>query len=258
MQPWKLAPVAGAILIASLGTGCATKKYVRQQVDPVTQRVSEVEQQSNQKIAALDEKTTQGLSRVEEKAMSADNRAGQAGQAAEKASQQATEAGRHAADARGLAEKGLTRSEELARTIENLDNYQQLSSESVLFGFGKATLTDEGKAKLDTLAQALNANKHFVLQVEGYTDSTGSEEYNLELSRRRANAVVNYLTLQHKIPLYRIHMAGFGKETPVAENKSRDGRKQNRRVDVRVFTPQQTASSAQTTAGTASSGAPTQ
>lgn len=259
MQPWKLAPVAGAVLIASLTTGCATKKYVRQQVDPVNQRVSEVEQQGNQKITSLDEKTSQGLSRVEEKAMSADNRAGQAAEAASQASQQATEAGRQASDARGLAEKSLNRNEEIARMVENLDNYQQVSTESILFGFGKATLTKEGKEKLDSLAQALDKNKHYVLQVEGFTDSTGSQEYNLELSRRRANAVVHYLTLEHKVPLFRIHMAGFGKATPVAQNNSRDGRKQNRRVDVRVFAPEMAASSAQSSVGSsASNTVPTQ
>lgn len=260
MQPWRLAPVAGAVLIASLATGCATKKFVRQQVDPVNQRVSDVEKQGNQKISSLDEKTSQGLSRIDEKAMSADNHAGQAAQAAAQASQQATEAGRQAADARGLAEKSMTKNEELARNMENLDNYQQVSSESILFGFGKAIIASDAKAKLDSLAQTLGSNKHYVLQIEGYTDSTGSNDYNLELSRRRANAVVQYLTLEHKIPLFRIHMAGFGKATPVAHNTSRDGRKQNRRVDVRVFSPQLAAGGNQPTVSSSanSGGTPTQ
>jgi OOP family OmpA-OmpF porin len=258
MQLWKLAPVAGAVLVASLSTGCATKKYVRQQVDPVNQRVSQVEQQSNQKISALEEKTAQGLSRIEEKTLSADNHAGQAAQAAAQASQQAAEAGRSAADARSLAEKGLAKNEELARAMENLDNYHQVTDEVILFGFGKAVLTREAKAKLDSVAQALGNNKHYVVQVEGFTDSTGSLDYNLDLSRRRANAVVNYLTLEHKIPLYRIHMAGFGEAAPAAANKSRTGRQQNRRVDIRVFSPELTARAAESLGATASSSGPTQ
>jgi OmpA-OmpF porin, OOP family len=261
MQLWNFAPVAGAILlIASAGTGCATKKYVRQRVDPVNQRVSEVEKQSNDKIAGLDEKTSSGISRVDEKATSAGARANEAAQAASRAGDQATEAGKAAENARGLAEKGLSRSDELARTIDNLDNFQQVSSESVLFNFGKATLTPDGKAKLDQMAQTLATNRHYVVQVEGYTDATGPSEYNMELSRRRANAVAQYLTLEHKIPLYRIHMAGFGKAVPVAQNNSRNGRKQNRRVDVRVFAPQLTAGAGQPAAGSASTttGNPTQ
>ena len=259
MQLWKFAPVAGAILlIASAGTGCATKKYVRQRVDPVNQRVSEVEKQSNDKIASLDEKTSSGISRADEKAASAGARANEAAQAAGRAGDQATEAGKQADNARGLAEKGLARSDELARTIDNLDNFQQVTSDSVLFNFGKATLTPDGKAKLDQLAQTLASNRHYVVQVEGYTDSTGPAEYNVDLSRRRANAVAQYLTLEQKIPLYRIHMAGYGKAVPVAENKSRDGRKQNRRVDVRVFAPQLTAGTGPATGSAASSTAGSQ
>ncbi len=241
MQPWRFAPVAGVVLTAFLATGCATKKYVRQQVDPVNQRIGQVEQASNQKIQALDEKTSQGLSRIDEKAMSADNHAGQAAQAAQQAGQQATEAGRSAGEARGLAEKGLQKNEELTRTVDNLDNYQQVSTESVLFAFGKATLTPEGQAKLDQVAQSLSSNRHYQVQVEGFTDSTGSADYNLDLSRRRASTVVNYLAIEHHIPLYRIHVAGFGKAMPVAENRTRNGREQNRRVEVRVFSPQLTA-----------------
>lgn len=240
-MPWRFAPIAGAILVASLTTGCATKKYVRKTVDPVNERVTTVETAANQKIQQLDEKTAQGISRVDERATAADNHAGQAAQAATQAGQQATEAGRQAGEARGLAEKGIARGDELARNMENLDNYQPVSNESILFGFGKAVLTKDAKDKLDQMAQTLGTNKHYLLQVEGYTDTTGSAQYNLELSRRRADTVVNYLTLQHQIPLYRIHVAGFGKAVATAENKSREGRKQNRRVDVKIFSPQASA-----------------
>ncbi len=238
----KIAPLAGVLLSLTLATGCATKKYVRQQVDPVNQRVSEVEQQSNQKIAGLEEKTQAGLSRVEEKALAADNRAGQAADAAARADQRAGQAEQQAQGAHQLAQKGLARSDELAQTIENLDNYQPVTSESILFGFGKATLTEEARGKLDAIAQTVNKTAHYVIQVEGFTDATGSREYNLELSRRRANAVVHYLALDHKVPLYRIHMAGFGEAAPVADSSSRSGRQQNRRVEVKVMSPQLSAS----------------
>jgi hypothetical protein len=115
MYPTKMALVAGAVLALTLTTGCATKKFVRQQVDPVNQRVSEVEQQANQKVASLEEKTQAGLSRVEEKALAADNRAGQAAEAATKADQHAGQAEQQAQSAQALAQKGLARSERPVR-----------------------------------------------------------------------------------------------------------------------------------------------
>jgi outer membrane protein OmpA-like peptidoglycan-associated protein len=79
--------------------------------------------------------------------------------------------------------------------------------------------------------------KHYFIGVQGFTDSTGASAANIELSRRRAAAVVRYLTLDRKVPLFRVNTIGYGKESPAADNKTRDGRKQNRRVEVTLFTP---------------------
>jgi outer membrane protein OmpA-like peptidoglycan-associated protein len=77
--------------------------------------------------------------------------------------------------------------------------------------------------------------KNYVVELQGFTDSTGSKNTNLELSRKRADAVVRYLTTKHNIALHRVYVAGYGHENSVADNKTRDGRKQNRRVDMKVF-----------------------
>ena len=71
--------------------------------------------------------------------------------------------------------------------------------------------------------------------MEGYTDKTGSKEYNEELSKRRADAVVEYLVAKHDIPIYRIHMIGLGEEKPVDDAHNRAARAKNRRVEVKVF-----------------------
>ena len=73
-----------------------------------------------------------------------------------------------------------------------------------------------------------------MLELEGYTDGRGSEQYNIGLSQRRAEAVERYLVSKN-IPLFRIAIVGLGKENPVADNKTNDGRAQNRRVEVRVL-----------------------
>jgi outer membrane protein OmpA-like peptidoglycan-associated protein len=120
--------------------------------------------------------------------------------------------------------------------ISALDDYVPQDTAAVNFRVGSSVLTPDGKSKLDAIAtKALNA-KGYVLEVTGYADSTGSTERNRALSQRRADAVIRYLVEQHQIPLRRIVTPyGFGESNPVADNKSRDGRAQNRRVEVKVL-----------------------
>jgi OmpA-OmpF porin, OOP family len=120
--------------------------------------------------------------------------------------------------------------------ISALDDYVPQDTAAVNFRVGSAVLTADGKAKLDAIAtKALNA-KGYVLEVTGFADSTGNTERNRVLSSRRADAVIRYLVEQHQIPLRRIVTPyGFGESNPVADNKTRDGRAQNRRVEVKVL-----------------------
>ena len=98
---------------------------------------------------------------------------------------------------------------------------------------------------LDEFAQQIAGQKHYIIQVQGYTDAVGSAEYNNQLSRRRADAVIQYLAAKHNVPPYRIYMIGLGKDNPVAENKNAAGRAKNRRVDVALLTNSLESTSAQ-------------
>ena len=112
-----------------------------------------------------------------------------------------------------------------------------MKSHTVLFKVNHYVLTDEDKQQLDAFAQTFASMKRYVVQVQGYTDSTGSKPYNLQLSQRRADAVVRQLTENDNVPLIWVRYLGYGEETPAADNKSRDGREQNRRVVVTVLAP---------------------
>jgi OOP family OmpA-OmpF porin len=120
--------------------------------------------------------------------------------------------------------------------ISALDDYVPQDATAVNFRIGSSLLTPDGKAKLDAIAsKALNA-KGYVLEVTGFADSTGNTERNRALSQRRADAVIRYLVEQHQVPLRRIIQPyGYGESNPVADNKTRDGRAQNRRVEVKVL-----------------------
>jgi outer membrane protein OmpA-like peptidoglycan-associated protein len=120
--------------------------------------------------------------------------------------------------------------------ISALDDYVPQTVMAVNFRTGSAVLSADSKAKLDELAtKALNA-KGYVVEVSGFADATGSIDRNRLLSQRRADAVIRYLVENHNIPLRRIITPyGYGESHPVAENNSRDGRAQNRRVEVKLL-----------------------
>ena len=120
--------------------------------------------------------------------------------------------------------------------ISALDDYVPQDVAAVNFRLGSATLNAEAKTKLDAIATKAQNAKGYVLEVTGYADSTGSTARNRALSQRRADAVIRYLVEQHQIPLRRIITPyGFGESNPVADNKTRTGRADNRRVEVKVL-----------------------
>jgi outer membrane protein OmpA-like peptidoglycan-associated protein len=120
--------------------------------------------------------------------------------------------------------------------ISALDDYEPQSVAAVNFKTGSAVLSPESKTKLDEVAtKALNA-KGYVIEVSGFTDSTGSINRNRALSQRRADNVIRYFVENHRIPLRRIITPyGYGETNAVAENTSREGRAQNRRVEVKLL-----------------------
>ena len=99
------------------------------------------------------------------------------------------------------------------------------------FDFNKATLKPAGKEKIDDVVREMKANPSVKALVEGHTDSIGSEAYNQKLSERRANAVADYMESQG-IDSSRITTKGWGKTKPIASNKTKEGRAQNRRVEI--------------------------
>jgi outer membrane protein OmpA-like peptidoglycan-associated protein len=229
--------LVGVVALGSLlGSGCATKRFVKRTVSPIETRVGEEEKKTAANTKSIDELGNR-VSQANERAVGAQTTADKATQDAAKANEAAMNAGTRADAAKQAADKGAARADEvdakLNRTVENFDNYKVIATENVLFGFGKSELTPEAKAQLDAAVQNLTDKKHFILEVEGFTDKTGSPEYNLALSQRRADSVVRYLTAQHKIPLRSIYVLGYGETTD--ENKTSAERKASRRVEVKLL-----------------------
>jgi len=240
--------MAGALALSLVGTGCATKKYVAKTIAPVEQRVTGTETKNGEQDKAIAAQGTEiqdldkDLSRTKEKLGDVDTKANQAAEAARGAdqkadgAQQSANGARQAADgAKTFAEQGLDR---LGRTMDAMNRYQMTKSETVLFDVNKDTLTPEAKQKLDEIASQVSGMDRYVIEVQGYTDKSGSPTYNEALSQRRAASVARYLTNEHKVPVRALSMLGEGYAQPVADDKTRDGRKANRRVEVRIWVPE--------------------
>jgi outer membrane protein OmpA-like peptidoglycan-associated protein len=180
---------------------------------------------------------------LEQRASATEGRLGEVEQNAQKLSGQLDELAAVSNAARGGA-KAAQESADAAISgvnatndrISALDDYVPQDSIAVNFRLGSAVLNPEAKTKLDAIAtKALNA-KAYVVEVTGHADATGNTERNHVLSQRRADAVIRYLVEQHKIPLRRIVTPyGFGASEPVADNKTRAGRAENRRVEVKIL-----------------------
>jgi outer membrane protein OmpA-like peptidoglycan-associated protein len=247
MKAFATTCIVTGVLLAS---GCATKKYVRNTAAPIQAKVDQVGEQTTQntqqitdtrnQVKDVDERAKNGISAANEKAGAADQHAGQAMDQAKQAMNEAQTANQKAdQDAQGL--------NALRQTVANIDDYKQQTAVTVPFAFNKASLTPDSRQELDKLAQDVQNDKRFFITVEGYTDKTGTASYNEALSRKRADAVVEYLVAKHDIPIYRIHMIGLGDEKPVDEAHNRAARAKNRRVEVKVFSADEVTAGLNTT-----------
>lgn len=249
MKLIKIAPIA---LLSLLGTACATKKYVAQTVQPIDARVTGTETKNTEQDKQIAEHTKsieemdRNMSRTREQLKDTDAKATAAGEAAAKADQKADGAWKAADGAKSLAQQGLDANTQLAKTVDAMNKYQMVKNETVLFGFNSANLTPEGKSQIEELAKSTDGLDRYVIEVQGFTDKTGTSAANERLSQQRAQEVARYLANEYKIPVRSISLLGSGYAMPVGDDHTRDGRKANRRVEIRLFVPE--ASSTKVTA----------
>jgi peptidoglycan-associated lipoprotein len=196
---WIVALALAAVLVGT--TGCATKKYVKQETGAVNTRVDDVQGQVEQAQTRLN---------------THEQRIGEISATAQQALDRAQAAGK-------LAEGKF-----LYETV--------LTDEKVKFGFDTSDLSPEAQAALDQFAEQLKSeNKNVYIEIQGHTDNVGSEKYNEELGLLRAEAVRRYLNQKHGFPLHRINVISYGETAAIADNSNRDGRSQNRRVALVVL-----------------------
>ena len=213
-------PKTLVMAMAVFASGCATKgrpgvRHRRQRegriAEPVARGHPGAEQQNAARIEQVDQK------------------AGQAGEAAKTAQ-------KSAATARTAAEAAAAKVTAVESASRRLIFEVVITDTQGNFQPGNADLTDDARAKLDTLAAKLKESPagNFI-EIEGHTDSSGSLELNEGLGLARAESAKRYLYETYQIPLHKINVISYGESKPVAPNNTRDGRAQNRRVVVKVL-----------------------
>lgn len=154
-----------------------------------------------------------------------------------KAAQETADNAMNAAnDARSRADNAQTGVHAANERITSLDNYTVKSTATVHFKAGSSALAAEEKSDLEQFAEQVKGEKGFLIEVAGFASADGDEAFNRRLSQKRADAVIQYLAEIYSIPLRRfVTPMGYGESQPVADNHTRDGRKENRRVEVRIL-----------------------
>ena len=219
--------VAVPLVALALGgsTACATKKFVRTSVGEVNEKVDS----QGRSLEETQERTRRNEGRITEvdaKAAAADQKAQSANEAA---------AAAHSA-ANAVGTEANTKFDAIDKASKRLVFEVVLSEDQGNFKFGKTVLPDEAKQKIDEMVAHLKQDpKNIYLEIEGHTDNVGDKMINEKIGMERAEGVKRYLYEQYQIPLHKMNVISYGEDKPVAPNKTKAGRAQNRRVVIKVL-----------------------
>jgi peptidoglycan-associated lipoprotein len=219
--------VAVPLVALAIGgsTACATKKFVRSSVGEVNEKV-DAQGRSIEETQERTRKNEGRISEVDAKAAAAASQAQAANDAA---------AAAHSA-AKAVGSEANAKFDSIDKASKRLVYEVVLSEDQGNFKFGKATLPDETKQKIDEMVAQLKQDpKNIYLEIEGHTDNIGDKRINERIGMERAEAVKRYLYEQYQIPLHKMNVISYGEEKPIAPNKTKTGRAQNRRVVIKVL-----------------------
>ena len=212
-------------LTLAVAPACATKKFVRTEVGQVNDKVTS--------MGTSLEQTQERVRQNEGAIKDVDSRAQAAASDAKNAASSAQNTANSANDA---ARAVGTRADAIEASSRKLLFEVVLSEDQGKFKFGRTELPDEAKTAIDSMVNNIKSQKSAVwIEIEGHTDNVGGKEYNEQLGMERAEAVKRYLYEQHQVPLHKMNVISYGEDKPAAENRTRDGRSQNRRVVIKVL-----------------------
>lgn len=221
--------------VALLGSACATKGYVREQVGTSETKLSTRVDGTESALKDTNDKTAanaQAIDATRKDVQGLDGKVVQVGALAADAKKQAESASEAVRDTDSRLQALNTR-------MTNRNKFAMVETKSVYFDFDKAALRDEGVNDIEEVAKALKADPNAVVELQGFADARGAERYNYQLTRERVDAVARYLVQRHGIELRRIHTVGMGKVVLAAgERGGNEAYAKARRVDIKLLSPQ--------------------
>ena len=221
--------------VALLGSACATKGYVREQVGTSETKLSTRVDGTESALKDTNDKTAanaQAIDATRKDLQGLDGKVVQVGALAADAKKQAESASEAVRDTDSRLQALNTR-------MTNRNKFAMVETKSVYFDFDKAALRDEGVNDIEEVAKALKADPNAVVELQGFADARGAERYNYQLTRERVDAVARYLVQRHGIELRRIHAVGMGKVVLAAgERGGNEAYAKARRVDIKLLSPQ--------------------
>ena len=225
--------LCGATLL--LASACATKKFVREQVGMTETALStRVETQQTELRSQQD-----ALRSQQTELRQTAERTGANAQAIESATQTIKTVDSRVNEVSALARDAKEEAGTVGQRFANRNKYSTLEKKSVYFDFDKASLRDEGIGELEEIARALKADPNAVVELQGYADPRGNDDYNYRLTRDRVDAVVRYLVQRHGIELRRVSALGMGKAAPEqGAPRNKETLAKSRRVDIVLLAPQ--------------------
>ena len=211
LRQGRLWTVAVSIALVLATTGCATKNYVRSQVNPVNQKLGALQKKTNDQISYLNNQQKRDVSELNERISTTDSKVNEVAMTAQQAQGTASRAMETADSNSSKIAETAAAVNTLGAGVANALNFEPVEQADVLFGFNKSTLTPAAMATLDQVAQKAQSLPRVIVELAGFTDPVGSKAFNLALSRRRAEAVQRYL-VDKKVPIRSIQIVGMGKE----------------------------------------------
>jgi outer membrane protein OmpA-like peptidoglycan-associated protein len=234
--------VLAFVTAALVSAGCSTRKFTRNELKALETNLSARLDGDGKNIARLESNAKEMSDHIDSVEKKTNDNASEIVRVRNDVTNELTRVDGKATDANTAARNAQSGADRANAALTNLEemfrnrsDYDLVSEKQIFFAFNSSRLGEDFEQPLSAIATQLKDNPDMFVVLEGRTDSVGDATYNIELGEKRNEAVNRFLIVREGVPMYKVYQTSFGKEQPIAENKSREGREKNRSVVLRLY-----------------------